>query len=116
MATCAYYPGKPGRESEGQKTYRLEELLFFGSVASFHELFDPENDPENVVIDFARTRVMDSSCVETIDKLTARYLSAGKNLRLRHLSPDCVSLLKQAGPFCSVDTDDSDYKVAADEG
>ncbi|MCX8955859.1 SulP family inorganic anion transporter [Erwinia psidii] len=102
-------------EGEGLKICRLEGPLFFGSVASFHELFHPENDPENVVIDFARTRVMDSSGVEAIDKLTARYLAAGKNVRLRHLSRDCVSLLKQAGPFCSFDMDDPDYKVAADK-
>ena len=101
-------------EGDEQKTVRLEGPLFFGSVASFHELFHPEKDPQNVVIDFARTRVMDSSGVEAIDKLTARYLEAGKSVRLRHLSEDCVGLLKQAGPFCSHELDDPDYKVASD--
>lgn len=102
-------------EGDEQKTIRLEGPLFFGSVASFHELFHPEQDPQNVVIDFARTRVMDSSGVEAIDKLTARYLEAGKSVRLRHLSEDCIGLLKQAGPFCSHELDDPDYKVAADQ-
>jgi len=104
------------QEEEGEKTIRLEGPLFFGSAASFQELFHPENDPQNVVIDFARTRVMDSSGVEAIDKLTARYLAAEKSVRLRHLSEDCISLLKQAGPFCSHELDDPDYKVAADKG
>ena len=102
-------------EGDEQKTIRLEGPLFFGSVASFHELFHLEQDPQNVVIDFARTRVMDSSGVEAIDKLTARYLEAGKSVRLRHLSEDCIGLLKQAGPFCSHELDDPDYKVAADQ-
>ncbi|MFG1172761.1 SulP family inorganic anion transporter [Erwiniaceae bacterium CAU 1747] len=105
-----------GQESaEGQKTYRLEGPLFFGSTTSFQELFEPQQDPDLVVIDFARTRVMDSSGVEAIDKLTARYLEAGKTLRLRHLSEDCISLLKQAGPYCTHELDDPDYKVASND-
>ncbi|KQN61786.1 MULTISPECIES: SulP family inorganic anion transporter [unclassified Erwinia] len=103
------------QQENDQKTYRLDGPLFFGSVASFQELFEPENDPQTVVIDFARTRVMDSSGVEAVDKLTARYLQAGKTLRLRHLSEDCISLLKQAGPFCSHELDDPDYKVASND-
>ncbi|MEJ5111725.1 SulP family inorganic anion transporter [Erwinia billingiae] len=102
-------------EKEGEKTYRLEGPLFFGSTASFQELFNPQQDADSVVIDFARTRVMDSSGVEAIDKLTARYLEAGKSLRLRHLSEDCISLLRQAGPFCSHELDDPDYKVASND-
>lgn len=94
--------------------YKLEGPLFFGSAASFSELFEPKNDPQNVVLDFAGTRVMDSSGVEAIDKLTARYLEAGKTIRLRHLSNDCVSLLKKAGPFCSHELDDPEYYVAED--
>lgn len=100
---------------EGQKTYRLEGPLFFGSTTSFQELFEPHKDPDQVVIDFARTRVMDSSGVEAIDKLTARYLEAGKTLRLRHLSEDCISLLKKAGPYCTHELDDPDYKVASND-
>ncbi len=79
---------------------------------AFAELFEPQGDPQNVVLDFAGTRVMDSSGVEAIDKLTARYLAAGKSIRLRHLSGDCVRLLKRAGPFCSHELDDPQYYVA----
>ncbi len=92
--------------------YRLDGPLFFGSAAAFAELFEPQGDPQNVVLDFAGTRVMDSSGVEAIDKLTARYLAAGKSIRLRHLSGDCVRLLKRAGPFCSHELDDPQYYVA----
>ncbi len=103
-------------QQEGdEKTYQLEGPLFFGSSAAFGELFSPENDPQNVVIDFARTRVMDSSGVEAIDKLSTRYQQAGKTLRLRHLSEDCISLLRKAGPYCMHELDNPDYKVAADD-
>ncbi len=100
-------------DKPGEKTYQLDGPLFFGSATEFQTLFDPQQDPENVVIDFARTRVMDSSGVEAIDKLSSRYQEAGKTLRLRHLSADCVSLLQQAGPFCSHELDDPNYNVAS---
>ncbi|RWR03447.1 sulfate permease [[Pantoea] beijingensis] len=102
-------------EQDNEKTYQLEGPLFFGSAAGFAELFTPASDPQRVVIDFARTRVMDSSGVEAIDKLSTRYQEAGKILLLRHLSEDCISLLKQAGPWCLHELDDPDYKVAADD-
>lgn len=100
---------------DGSRVYLLDGPLFFGSAAGFAELFDPNQDPDNVVLDFARTRVMDASGVEAVDKLTARYLAAGKSIRLRHLSDDCISLLRQAGPYCSHELDDPTYKVAAEQ-
>ncbi|CAO96932.1 SulP family inorganic anion transporter [Erwinia tasmaniensis] len=102
-------------ETQEQKTYRLEGPLFFGSTTAFQALFNPHQDPDNVVIDFARTRVMDSSGVEAIDKLTARYQEAGKKLLLRHLSEDCIRLLRHAGPFCSHDLDNAEPKAAGND-
>ena len=100
-------------EKDGTKVYELEGPLFFGSVTSFYEQFDPREDPDNVVIDFKRARVMDTSGVEAIDAITKKYKDLGKTLRLRHLSRDCKQLLKEAGPFCTWEEDDPTYKVAA---
>jgi len=101
-------------EEEGKKIYALDGPLFFGSVTSFNEQFDLENDPDNVVIDFKKARVMDSSGAEAIDALTQKYKKAGKKLMLRHLSEDCKKTLKIAGPFCSYEEDDPTYKVVRD--
>jgi len=101
-------------EEEGRKIYTLDGPLFFGSVTSFNEQFDPQNDPDNVVIDFKKARVMDSSGVEAIDALTQKYKKAGKKLTLRHLSEDCKKTLKIAGPFCSYEEDDPTYKIVRD--
>ena len=90
----------------------MEGPLFFGSVTSFNEQFDVENDPDRVVIDFKNTRVMDISGVEAIDAVTKKYKKAGKELLLRHLSKECKNLLKEAGPYCTYAEDDPDYKVA----
>ena len=100
-------------DEEGRKIYTLEGPLFFASVTSFNEQFDIENDPDVVVIDFKNARVMDSSGTEAIDSITDKYRQAGKKLTLRHLSKDCKSLLKTAGPFCTYEEDDPTYKVAA---
>jgi len=95
------------------KVYELEGPLFFGSVTSFLEQFDIENDPKNVIIDFKNARVMDISGVEAIDMITKKYKKEGKNLQLRYLSKDCKNLLKDAGPYCTFEEDDPTYKVAA---
>ena len=41
-------------DEHGTKVYKLESALFFGSAQSFKELFDPANDPQDVVIDLQR--------------------------------------------------------------
>jgi len=97
-----------------KKIYEFEGPLFFGSTRSFLESFDVKNDPENVVMDFKNVRVMDASGVEAIDKITKKYLEAGKKLTIRHLSHECKKLLEVAGPYCTYEEDDSDYKVAVD--
>lgn len=100
-------------DDEGRKIYSLDGPLFFASVTSFNEQFDVENDPSDVIIDFKKARVMDSSGAEAIDSITDKYKQAGKKLSLRHLSKDCKSMLKTAGPFCTYEEDDPTYKVAA---
>ncbi len=103
---------KSSTDDEGKKIYELDGPLFFGSVTSFNEQFDVENDPEVVVIDFKDARVMDSSGSEAIDAITDKYKQAGKKLTLRHLSEDCKKTLHSAGPFCTYEEDDPTYKVA----
>ncbi len=100
------------KEEDGKKIYELDGPLFFGSVTSFNEQFNVEEDPQEVVVDFKKARVMDSSGAEAIDALTVKYKKAGKKLTLRHLSEDCKKTLRIAGPFCTYEEDDPTYKVA----
>ncbi len=80
----------------GMKVYTLESALFFGSAQSFKELFDPVNDPQDVVIDFKKSRVYDHSGIEIINNVTKRYAEQGKFLHLLNLSPECRELLAKA--------------------
>ncbi len=99
----------------GSKIYQLHGPLFFGSVTRFRDLFDPNNDPDDVVIDFYFSRVYDQSGLEAINTLAARYQKLGKQLHLRHLSEDCRRLLDRAGDLVEVNiSEDPHYHVATD--
>ncbi|KLV11432.1 SulP family inorganic anion transporter [Photobacterium ganghwense] len=102
-------------DENGSKIYEVNGPLFFGSVSHFLDLFDSKNDPQDVIIDFAQSRVADHSAVEAIDTIAERYASQGKTLHIRHLSPECRSLLKKAGNLVEVNLmEDPTYKVATD--
>jgi len=83
-------------DEHGTKVYHLESALFFGSAQSFKDLFDPRNDPQDVVIDFENARVYDHSGIEAINNITERYADQGKFLHLLNLSPECKELLDKA--------------------
>ncbi|MBT5229946.1 MAG: SulP family inorganic anion transporter [Methylococcales bacterium] len=104
------------RDAENSKVYELHGPLFFGSVHNFQELFDPKNDPDDVVVEFKYSRVSDHSGIEAIDTLAERYLKSNKRLHLRHLSPECTLLMSKAGNLCEVNViEDPTYHVADDK-
>ena len=101
---------------QGGKEYQLQGPLFFGSVTSFRDLFDPDGDPDDVVVDFRLSRVADHSGLEAIDTLAERYERRGKRLHLRHLSPECRNLLHRAKDLVEVNViEDPNYHVATDD-
>ncbi|MCG8427353.1 MAG: SulP family inorganic anion transporter [Chromatiales bacterium] len=99
----------------GIKHYELTGPLFFGSVQNFADLFDPKNDPDEVMVDFANARVYDHSGLEAIDSLAERYTRAEKRLHIKHLSQECQNLLVKAGDLVEVNMmEDPRYHVADD--
>lgn len=103
-------------DENGIKHYEIYGPLFFGSVTAFTEKFDVLNDPDEVIIDFAESRIVDMSAIESLSKLTERYLKVNKVIHLKHLSPDCRVLLKNAEQIIDVNVlEDPTYKVAVDE-
>ena len=70
---CEAYGGgdaKPGPTKNGKgrtvgwRTYKVDGPIFFGATQTFSGLFDPKDDPDDVVIDFTDSRVMDQSAME----------------------------------------------------
>jgi SulP family sulfate permease len=101
-------------DEDGARVYRVQGPLFFGSTAGFANLFDPESDPDLVVVDFADSRVVDQSALQAIEAVAAKYEAVGKQIQLRHLSRDCHRLLTRAGHLMVDSDDDPDYALAAD--
>lgn len=102
-------------EDKNEKTYAINGPLFFGSVSNFLELFDVQNDPHHVIVDFVGSRVVDHSAIEAISVLTDRYVREGKKVHIRHLSRDCRKLLHKAGVLVEINLiEDPSYKVASD--
>jgi SulP family sulfate permease len=103
-------------DERGSRVHELNGPLFFGSVKNFLELFHPEDDADDVIIEFQNSRVADHSAIEAIDTLAERYIKAGKTLHLRHLSEECRRLLKKAGNLVEVNVmEDPRYHVADDQ-
>jgi sulfate permease, SulP family len=103
-------------DEHGSRVHELNGPLFFGSVKNFLELFNPEADPDDMIIEFQNSRVADHSAIEAIDTLAERYIRAGKTLHLRHLSEECRQLLKKAGDLVEVNVmEDPRYHVADDQ-
>lgn len=103
-------------DEDGVKHYEIYGPLFFGSVAVFNEKFDVLNDPDEVIIDFEESRVVDMSAIEALNKITERYRKVGKKVHLHHLSPDCRKLLKNAEEIIDVNvSEDPTYRLVVDE-
>lgn len=100
-------------DENGSKIYLLSGPLFFGSIQNFQDIFSPQTDPDDVIVDFVDARVYDHSAIEALDSLAERYERNGKTLHYRHLSPECKLLLSKAGNLVEVNLiEDPDYKVA----
>jgi len=102
-------------DEHGAKHYEIFGPLFFGSIAVFQEKFDILNDPQEVIVDFRESRVVDHSAIEALNKLTERYAKVGKTVHLRYLSEDCRKLLDNASSIIDVNyLEDPKYKLAVD--
>ncbi len=99
-------------DESGNKVYEIYGPLFFGSTTAFTEKFDVAGDPQTIIIDFKESRVVDMSAIEALKKITEKYKAQNKHVVLKHLSPDCIKLLDNAGGFIEVNIeDDPTYRV-----
>jgi len=96
----------------GTKHYEIYGPLFFGSTAAFLEKFDMDNDPDQIVIDFKDSRVVDMTAIDALNKVTERYAKLGKTLHIKHLSEDCRLLLANAQGMVEINLiEDPTYRV-----
>ena len=99
-------------DADGTKVYAIEGPLFFGFTDGFSEIFGATEDPDQIIVDFMNSRVVDQSALQAIEALAMKYEALGKTIQLRHLSRDCHRLLNRAGQLMVDSDDDPDYGVA----
>lgn len=100
----------------GTKIYKLDGCLFFGSVTSFKNLFDCKNDPDDIIIDFEKSRVYDHSGLEAINNISERYADLGKKLHLCNLSKECAELINKGENIIEISViEDLDWHLAEDK-
>ena len=107
---------RSSKTEKGAKVYEIEGPLFFSSTESFLEIFNPSKDPKIIIIDFARSKVIDQSALKAIEDIAEKYNRVGKKVKLRHLTHDCHKLLSRAGQLVVDSDDDPDYGIAVDYG
>jgi SulP family sulfate permease len=100
-------------DDNGVKHYEIFGPLFFGSAMAFMEKFNVNEDPNEVIIDFKESKIVDMSAIDAVNKITERYAKASKTVRLYHLSDDCRLLLKNANVIVDI-LEDPAYKVTVD--
>lgn len=83
------------QEDARGKVYVLRGSLFFASAAQFTRFFSPKSDPAETFLEFRHARIMDSSALEAIEGVAARYVAQGKTLQIRGLRESCDRLLRR---------------------
>ncbi len=94
---------------DGCKVYRLDGILFFGSVLNFKDLFKINDDPKSVILDLKYAKVTDFSALEAIDSVALKYKEAGKCFRIVRPGTNCLTLLENAEHIAAVKID-KEYK------
>ncbi len=103
---------------DGSKIYKINGVLFFGSILNFKNLFTLKKDPKKVVLDLKYAKVMDYSALEAINSMAERYKNAGKAFIVTRPGDSCKKLLKNAEGITSIVIDhkhDPTHDATADE-
>lgn len=64
------------------RVYKVRGELFFASSNDLIYQFDYLGDPRNIVIDMSEAHIWDASTVATLDAITTKYASKGKNVEI----------------------------------
>ncbi len=93
-------------KKNGDKIYKINGIIFFGSVQNFQDLFTVSDDPMNVILDLKYAKVRDFSAIEAIDTIAKKYHTAGKNFVVTRAGRNCRTLLKNAENITDIIIDD----------
>lgn len=81
----------------GEKVYTISGQMFFGTMTHFINLFEVQDDPEHVKIDFTHSHIWDHSAVTGVAKVMAKYQQSGKKITIVGLNDESRKLVKKIG-------------------
>ncbi|WP_138751461.1 SulP family inorganic anion transporter [Paenibacillus sinopodophylli] len=81
----------------GPRTYNVTGQLFFGTTSRFVSLFDYQNDPEQITIDFSHSHVWDQSAVTAIIKVKNKYEQLNKQVSFIGLNDESQLIIRNLG-------------------
>jgi SulP family sulfate permease len=79
------------------KVYHISGQLFFGTMNHFTDIFDYQDDPKEIVIDFTHSHVWDQSAVTAIAKVQNKYKQLEKEVMIRGLNEESKALMNRIG-------------------
>ncbi|MBD1371522.1 SulP family inorganic anion transporter [Hazenella sp. IB182357] len=82
---------------ENQKVYRVSGQLFFGTMMHFVDLFQFDEDPDEITIDFSHAHVWDQSAVIAISKVVNKYHLLDKKVHIQGLNHESEGLIERIG-------------------
>ncbi|WLR43314.1 SulP family inorganic anion transporter [Bacillus carboniphilus] len=80
-----------------KKVYTISGQMFFGTMSHFVDLFDFNDDPKHIVIDFSHSHVWDHSAVTGIAKVVLKYEKLGKTVQIVGLNEQSEMLVNKVG-------------------
>lgn len=83
------------KSNSEQRTYQVAGQLFFGTTSSFVTLFDYQNDPRHITLDFSNSHIWDQSAVTAIVKVKGKYEQLGKDVSLVGLNEESKLIMKK---------------------
>lgn len=83
-------------EIKGYKIYKINGIIFFGSIDSLKNIFEYKTDPKEIVLDLKYAKVMDYSAIEAINSIALKYTDLGKKFKVTRAGENCLALLKNA--------------------
>jgi sulfate permease, SulP family len=84
-------------EENGTKVYKISGQLFFGTMTHFVDLFDMNDEHNEIVIDFSQSHVWDHSAVTAIAKVVNKYEKLDKHVHIIGLNEESQAIVKQVG-------------------
>ena len=84
-----------------------------------HQMKDMNVEPLSIILEPEgrnTTPAITIAALKAIEDIAERYSKLGKQVKLRHLTKDCHSLLRKTGQLIVDSDDDPDYGIAVDYG